>query len=300
MTTPRRLSTNHFTGPGYWLWLIPLASNMTSVGVVFDPRLLPVASVNRHDKLMQWLRCEHPLVALRLQDASPLDFHVLKDYAVGCSQVFSEDGWMLTGDAGVFADPFYSPGADFIAFSNGFITELIAENLGAEHYRKFQSYFLAFHGNTLSLYRSQYGGFGDRDMMVIKTIWDYTYYWGALAKLFFTRRYVDVDYMDRLAPVLLQAAALNAGMQRNFRLMSQSCKRVGGDGKFFDHNQLPLFHRLKIELLQGSSAIADLQLEASVENLHSVYGKLIELIAGLADGKPLPTLYQLGQLPEFA
>ena len=34
----RWLSTNHLMGPGYWVWLIPLSSGATSVGIVADPR----------------------------------------------------------------------------------------------------------------------------------------------------------------------------------------------------------------------------------------------------------------------
>ena len=36
---PRWLSTNHLMGEGYWVWLIPLASGSTSVGIVFDNAL---------------------------------------------------------------------------------------------------------------------------------------------------------------------------------------------------------------------------------------------------------------------
>jgi len=296
----RRLSTNHFTGPGYWLWLIPLASDVTSVGLVFDPQRVPLSAVSTHAKFLRWLEDEHPLVTSRLAGHAPLDFHALKDYAVACRQTFCEDGWMLSGDAGVFSDPFYSPGADFIAFANGFITELIVGNLSAEHYRKFQAYFLAFFSSTLSLYRGQYGGFGDRNLMVIKTIWDYTYYWGPLSKLFFTRRYLDTDFMEANQPVLLRAAGLNASMQRNFRRLSRSGQRVGGEGRFFDHHELPIFHRLKHELLQGDSDATGAQLASSVATLESLVAGLSKIMADLDHGARLPALDKLGQLSEFA
>ncbi|MGH6886983.1 MAG: NAD(P)/FAD-dependent oxidoreductase, partial [Geminicoccales bacterium] len=34
---PRRLSTNHLMGPGYWAWIIPLAGDRSSIGLVADP-----------------------------------------------------------------------------------------------------------------------------------------------------------------------------------------------------------------------------------------------------------------------
>jgi flavin-dependent dehydrogenase len=35
---PRWLSTNHLLGKGYWVWIIPLASGATSIGIVADNR----------------------------------------------------------------------------------------------------------------------------------------------------------------------------------------------------------------------------------------------------------------------
>ena len=36
----RRLATNHFVGYGYWIWFIPLRGGETSVGLVWDKRLV--------------------------------------------------------------------------------------------------------------------------------------------------------------------------------------------------------------------------------------------------------------------
>src|SRR6185295_12928881 len=36
----RRLATNHYVGFGYWVWAIPLGNGETSVGIVYDTRLL--------------------------------------------------------------------------------------------------------------------------------------------------------------------------------------------------------------------------------------------------------------------
>ncbi len=42
-TRERWLSTNHLCGPGYWVWLIPLASGSHSVGIVADEKHAPAA-----------------------------------------------------------------------------------------------------------------------------------------------------------------------------------------------------------------------------------------------------------------
>ena len=134
------------------------------------------------------------------------------------------------GDAGMFSDPFYSPGADFIAFANGYISALIEQNNADPALpAKYQGYLQAFFSNTLSLYRGQYGGFGDRNMMVLKTIWDYAYYWGPLAKLFFTKRFIDTSFMDAAHDDLRKAATLNSGMQKFFRKIASQGNRIGGE-----------------------------------------------------------------------
>ena len=298
--TPRRLSTNHFTGPGYWVWVIPLASGHTSVGLVFDASRLDVSSVNTHEKLMDWLSAEHPLLTAHLQDREILDFHVLKDYAVSSEQMFSPDGWMLSGDAGVFADPFYSPGADFIGFANGFICDLIARDAAADRWQAYQQHFLTFFSNTLSLYRGQYGGFGDRNMMLMKTLWDYTYYWGPLAKLFFSGRFTDLEFMREAQPVLREASTLNSGMQSRLRAKARAGRRVGGEGRFFDHHELPLFHRIKHELERGDSDCIGMELARSVDTLRDLSEYLQKLSGRLEHGEAMPCLSQMACEPVFA
>lgn len=298
--TPRRLSTNHFSGPGYWLWLIPLASGFTSVGLVFDPKRVALDEVNSYSGLMTWLRGEHPLIEYQLTDVEPVDFHVMQNYARGSRKMFDPDGWMISGDAGMFADPFYSPGADFIAFANLFITDIIVNDKPAASYRQHEKHFMSFFSNTLSLYKAQYGGFGDRNMMFIKTTWDYSYYWGPLAKLFFTQRCIDEKFMQSHGEDLFAAAKLNTAMQQQFRKMARSARRVGGQGIFYDHHCLDYFHQLKDELLLQDHAMVGAQLKASVQRLQAIAQQLGEEITRAAAGGEISTPAKLNQMAAFS
>jgi len=287
----RRYSTNHFTGPGYWLWLIPLASGATSVGVVFDPAFVDMARVRNHKGLLVWLAQEHPLVAHQLQDRSPLDYHVLENYAVASSQVFSVDGWMTSGDSGVFADPLYSPGGDFIALANGYITELIANDVrDPAVYGRYEQQLLSFFTNTLSLYRGQYGGLGNRDLMVAKTLWDYAYYWGVLSKLYFSGQFTNLEFMAAQRSSFEQAAVLNSGMQRVFRSVARKGQRVGGEGRFFDHHAVPLFHTMKDDLLYGEHSAAGASLAHNVATLGPVAESIKSMLAASQSGCATPSL----------
>jgi hypothetical protein len=45
--TSRHLSTNHLMYDGYWIWFIPLAGDLMSVGVVFDKDRIPERPLDR-------------------------------------------------------------------------------------------------------------------------------------------------------------------------------------------------------------------------------------------------------------
>ena len=116
--------------------------------------------------------------------------------------MFSGDRWALTGEAGLFLDPFYSPGSDFIAISNTYICDLIGKDRAGLSFAPFaaiyQQLYFSFYESTLSLYQDQYPLFGDAQVMPVKVIWDYTFYWALLAPLFFSQRLTDIAMLGRL------------------------------------------------------------------------------------------------------
>ncbi|MCP4463250.1 MAG: NAD(P)-binding protein, partial [Planctomycetaceae bacterium] len=126
----RWLSTNHLMGEGYWVWLIPLATGSTSIGIVADPRIHSLRSLNRFDKAMAWLEAHEPECAdsIRPYQDNVQDFLAIKKMSRGSRQVFSADRWGLVGEAAAFLDPFYSPGSDFIAIGNTMVGKLIEED----------------------------------------------------------------------------------------------------------------------------------------------------------------------------
>ena len=228
----RWLSTNHLCGEGYWAWLIPLSSGSHSVGIVCDATIHPLKTMNSFERAMEWFAKYQPRLAQALADKRELlqDFVALRRFSYGCKQVFSGSRWALTGEAGVFLDPFYSPGSDFIAISNTYITELIAKDLANEPFapfaRLYEQFYFSFYRSTLSLYTGQYPIFGDPEVMPVKVIWDYTYYWGVLCQLFFQNRLTDLTVMSRMRDELSLCMALNEALQKLMREWSRvSAKR---------------------------------------------------------------------------
>ncbi|HEY6644564.1 NAD(P)/FAD-dependent oxidoreductase [Povalibacter sp.] len=224
----RWLSTNHLCGPGYWAWLIPLASGSHSIGIVCDARMHPLSTMNTLDRAIGWLQRHQPRLAREVESRRHLvqDFLFLRNFSHGCRQVFSgADRWALTGEAGVFLDPFYSPGSDFIGISNTYIADLISRERRGERIdgraQLYQQLYFSFYESTLALYTNQYPIFGHPEVMSVKIIWDYAYYWGILCQLFFQRRLTDLASIGELSNELNHARALNVAMQDFMREWAQ-------------------------------------------------------------------------------
>ncbi|MGH8495497.1 MAG: NAD(P)/FAD-dependent oxidoreductase [Gammaproteobacteria bacterium] len=289
----RRLSTNHFMGTGYWVWLIPLSSGTTSVGFVFDPRFHALDDVSRFDGLLDWLDIHEPLVG-RVMRAIPetvMDFRFLRGYPHGCREVFSADRWALSGEAGVFSDPFYSPGSDFIAIANTLITELIAgESAGKpQRARFYQQLYFSFFSSTLSLFTHQYAGFGDRDLMFVKTVWDYAYYWAVLAKLFFAGTLTDIAFLESAEADLLRGLRLNREVQKDFARIAARTRVSAPEGRFLDHCAVPWFYELKNQLVEDGEPSLSVRLSDNVAKLDLLAGGLRGLLATSLEERPMPS-----------
>jgi len=298
----RRLSTNHLMGTGYWFWLIPLSSGATSLGLVFDPSIIPLREVRNYERLIAWLAKHQPIMAEVLRDKRDtiLDFHVLRNYAHSSRQVFSTDQWALTGEAGLFADPFYSPGSDFIAISNTIITDLILNDSDGRDFefrtRIFQRLYLSIFTSTLSLFESLYAGFGDRELMMLKTTWDYSYYWGILAYMFFADKLTDVSFVQSAQTELTAGWKLNADMQALFRSVAEKQRRFTANGRFSDHGGLPFVPELKRQLVNDIEIDTHARLKANVALLRDLARVMTSLVQASLNGQDLGRLQEIPEL----
>ncbi|EIL93717.1 NAD(P)/FAD-dependent oxidoreductase [Rhodanobacter spathiphylli] len=216
-------STNHLMGAGYWAWLIPLGSGAHSVGIVCDAAMHPLDGMRDFEHALRWLQEKQPAMgrAIAAERDSLLDFRFLRDYSFSSRRLFSADRWALTGEAGSFLDPFYSPGSDFIAISNTYITGLIGHDRAghnlAPYAHFYEKLYLSFYDSTLTLFRNQYPLFGNAEVLSAKVIWDYAYYWSVLCQLVFQQRLTDLAFLGEMRAELERAQALNSRMQSLFR-----------------------------------------------------------------------------------
>ena len=181
----RRLATNHFNGWGYWIWFIPLRGGETSVGLVWDTRLVQPEGTTPLEKLTHFLDA-NPLTREMLEHAEPVDgdcrYYGNLPYFVDS---FIGPGWTCVGDAGGFLDPFYSPGLDQMSFSVHMRVNLILKALAGApaaemekeyegHNKRYGRFFRFFYE---SIYRDKYALMGDYDTMTTAFLMDTALYY---------------------------------------------------------------------------------------------------------------------------
>jgi hypothetical protein len=264
------------------VWLIPLASGAHSIGIVADSAMHPIESFDTFERALAWMQVHQPALARELDAhrGALLDFRFLRKVSYGCRQIFSAERWALTGEAAMFLDPFYSPGSDFIAIGNGYITELVSRDfagcMDTRAVRHFQQLFLSFQRNTLELYRGQYALFGNARVMSAKVLWDYAYYWGVLCPLVIGGRIADLALFSDLSTEMVAAESLNLRMQALFRDWHAS-GRARAAPAWMDQQQLAWFACLNARLHDNLDDTAiRARLRENIDLLHALADALAE------------------------
>ena len=221
----RRLSTTHLIDEGYWLWLIQLASGPISIGVCADPRVHPWEEIESFDAFMEWTKEHEPLVYNEIDGRREdvLDFLRVKDFSYASTRVFSPDRWTLVGEAGGFIDAFYSPGSDFIAYSNTFSNELICHDLDGgeadleERVEFYNDFYFKLFNPTVHLYRDQYQFFGNAQVMVAKVVWDSLIYFTLLGSPFVHGKLAKIEDIEKFSEIADIVIPVIPRMQQLFR-----------------------------------------------------------------------------------
>lgn len=277
----RWLSTNHLMGEGYWVWLIPLASGHTSVGIVADPRFHPLSEINSFEKSMNWLKQHEPICYAQLDPLRDqcADFIALKHFSHGAKQVFNANRWALTGEAGVFLDPFYSPGSDFIAMSNTFIAALIARDMRkrpiAAQAQIYNNLYLSFFKRTMEIYKDQYQLFGNPRVMSVKVVWDYTVYWCFFAFVYMQGRLTDVSQYGRIRDHFEVMGDLNTQMQNYLRAWHQADASSMSDA-YIEQGDFEILYQLNRNLgLDFDTAAFEAQIDQNLDLLKQLHREII-------------------------
>ena len=234
----RWLSTNHFMGLGYWIWLIPLPDEATSVGIMIDPSLHSFQQINRFEGALNWLLQYEPLLAEAVTSMDRLDFRVLKAQAYHSRRTLSTDRWALSGESAFLSDALYSPGGDFIAVSNTLVTQIIAADCASDRLRL--SILIRFGEQLLSgmfrhymgLYRGSYQLMGRPGTMLQKVAWDTATYFAYNVLLFRNGYFCDPEFHSAIRKENAQLERLQKYMIRYFQTYED--QDASYSGRFVD------------------------------------------------------------------
>ncbi len=300
----RWYSTVHFMGTGYWFWYIPLAAGTeasmgggeqhTSLGIVVHDAVHPFNTINTLEKSLEWLKKHEPLCYAHVKDMPAEDFLCLRHYSHGSSQCFSKDRWSLVGEAGVFADPFYSPGSDFIAIGNSFTTQIVkammrggadAEAQVARLAERYDRFYLRFADAATETYRKAAPLYGSPRAMAAKIYWDDFNYWSFVCQYFFRRLYeLPEAEHARFDAIAEEFRTLQFRAQK---VLSEWAKRANDPQKPV-HVTLPPVPSILANLH------LDLEREMSVDEVHAYMVEKLALAQEVLDEVVLRSLAALG------
>ncbi len=232
----RWLSTVHLMGVGYWVWLIPLASGMTSVGIVTHNHVHGFDETRTLDRALAFIAKNEPVLGRALESAEILDFGCLKNYCHTVARCWHPDRWAMVGEAGAFADPLYSPGTDYIAMANGFTAELIREDFaGASPERlllrsqELNAQYRALVNGAIALYRDAAEVYGHARAMATKVYWDDLIYWSYPCHFFLQKIYaLSGAELEPFSAVGARFVEMSNRMQKVFQFWAKRGPADGG------------------------------------------------------------------------
>jgi len=212
---PFWLATNHFCEEGLWFWTIPL-QGITSLGLVYDNRLIKPEDVNDPKLVVQWV-CEHfPLFARDLPKRKLLHWACYRDYSFDSAQTIDRNRWAMVGEAGRWTDPLYSPGGDVISVYNTVLTDAILTEDQAELDEKtvlYEQLERAVYAAYVPSFAVSYDCLGDQEAYSLKYIWELTIYFAfyvfpMINDLFTDKRFL-VSFLQRFS----RLGRVNASLQ---------------------------------------------------------------------------------------
>ena len=269
----RRLGTNHYTGFGYWIWVIPLGNGETSIGIVFDKRIHKLhESRTREQDYLSFLRAIPPLDEL-LQGATHRsdDFRFYGHLPYRTSQYMGE-GWALVGDAAVFLDPYYSPGLDHAAFSVEATTEIVLDDfqqkdIGPRIKEHNETFLRSYDRFFESIYRDKYFYMGEHDLLSAAMILDTAHYYVFVVVPAY-RLFKKFYWMPVLGPKgAFVSYHLMRTYNRRFGKLALLRQRAGVAGRRNDGRRISVFFNLGLAPFHMIARGLKLWLRAELEGL---------------------------------
>jgi flavin-dependent dehydrogenase len=247
----RRLATNHYMGFGSWTWSIPLGNGETSIGVVFDTRLVHLdRGKDLANDYLAFLRA-NPLLA-ELTEGARMRAEDLRTYSnlAYVTRQYMGDGWALLGDAAAFIDPYYSPGLDHASFSVEATVEIVkaqtaGEDIAARIQEHNETFVRSYHRFFESVYKDKYYIMGEIDLVSASFLIETAQYYIFLVIPAY-RLFGKFHWMPVLGP---KPAFVSYHMMRiatrRFKAIALARRAAGEAGRRNDGRRISAFYNLQ-------------------------------------------------------
>ncbi|MBC8757652.1 tryptophan 7-halogenase [Kordia sp. YSTF-M3] len=198
----RFYSTFHIMGPGYWVWLIPLSSGHTSIGIVASEAYHEQSTFSTKAKATTWLETYEPDVAKHLENFKMEDFLRNRNYSHSATEVASINRWACTGEAAVFADPLYSVGSNMIAYENTCIVDLIRKDLNnsleENHVQRLSQFVISQNEWLIDHIQGSYPYLGHPQVYTLAYLWSVVIGWSLDCPQMFNKTFLDLTVKTQL------------------------------------------------------------------------------------------------------
>lgn len=270
----RRLSTNHYPGYGFWIWVIPLGNGETSIGIVWDQRKYDFRSRGANTEAAYRAALEEHPHLRELLDGAELrtdDLRSLQNLAYRTKQYMGA-GWALVGDAAIFLDPYYSPGLDHASFSIEATVAIVLQDLTgsdvssriAEH----NQVFLRSHDRFFeAVYLDKYAYMGEHDLLSAAMLLDTAQYYifVVIPAYRFHKRF---HWMPVLGP---RPAFISYHMMRlynrRFAALANLRRAAGHAGARNDDRRIAAFFNLHFAPLRMAARGVGIWMRAEIDGL---------------------------------
>jgi hypothetical protein len=287
---PQWLATNHFMDTGLWFWVIPLRGR-TSLGLVYDNRLIPRQQVETPELLCQWLQREFPLFTGDLAQRTIVDRGSFRDFSYDCAQTISSERWAMSGEAGRFTDPFYSPGSDLISIHNTLICDAIVADDEPSRCRTAEQLMRVMYQATVPTYAVSYNVLGDQEAFILKYTWELSVYFGFYVFPFINDLLTDRRFVPGYLARFGRLGRLNASIQEllsGFAEWKRMHPTQGSEPIFHDFTRIETLRRAEQTFYRvGVSPEAALRvLDEQLQNLQELARFIRAHVCGRVAGDP--------------
>jgi flavin-dependent dehydrogenase len=233
----RLLATNSHMFEGYWVWMIPLASGLLSLGVVYDSTCV-ADPPKTQDELLTFLR-QHRMLRDALEGAELVDFGRMENFAQKPSHYVGADRTAWIGTAAGFVDPLYSSGLDFIALQCEYLVDLLRRDAEGEapdprRLAAYNGFLEQYFEQTVRFFSGLYKTFVSQELVLPRYRRDVHIYWNLYTWPYFSRQFLELEFLEQ------HGAVVEAAMQRSeffARLFSHTYERLKAEGNLYRANK---------------------------------------------------------------